>query len=106
MPGVAPFTTRIGVSSLKPPTAVSEFQVKRTELLGFTSRPKINLERDKGSAGASLITSAAGSIATEPSLFAVARSEVGAIAALAVATAIEDVVSDATDETTALAELG
>ena len=51
-PGVEPFTTIIGVASLNPPTAASEFQVKRTAVPGFISVSKINFESDKGVVGA------------------------------------------------------
>ena len=42
----------IGVASLNPPTAASEFQVKRTAVPGFISVSKINFESDKGVVGA------------------------------------------------------
>ena len=49
----------MGVASLKPPTAVSEFQVNRTAVPGFTSVSKINLESDKGSMGVATLSVAA-----------------------------------------------
>lgn len=49
----------MGVASLKPPTAVSEFQVNRTAVPGFTSVSKINLESDKGSTGVATSAEAA-----------------------------------------------